>query len=477
MATIQLDKQDFDYPKKKGINRIWVVIFLFWAFPFIFFMAHLSALTNYLFPISAFCLSIVLYRTSPRLYISNTWWLWFITPEIRRLVDYQVGFQSVSPVMLSPYLATGLAFFTVVAYLPELRYKLLFPMALASAGVIYGYLVGVINAGILAATFGLLNWILPIFIGLYVAIQWRHYNAFKKTIYHTFVWGSLIMGLYGVIQYIDPPPWDRYWMLASKMLSIGLPIPYHVRIFSTMNSPGPFAMEIMGTLLMLTAGGGFWRIPAAVFGYISLLLSLVRTAWGGWAVAILYLIFRFKPENTIRYLIAGIMVITLALPILTFGPIAKDLNKRIQSIENVKQNASYQSRIAFYEDFIGKSLDTPIGSGIGNVGVAARLSSSGHVVDFDSGIMEIPYVLGWLGGMLFLIGTIWILLYISLSKWTKIDPFIAISSAIALAVFSTIIFFNSLIGSTGMFFWEFAGMAVAGIRFHRSMGSRSGTWQ
>ena len=451
---------------RHGFDKIWIPIILFWVFPFAFYLVHLSSVTNYLFPAAAFALGMALYRSHPALYLSHTWWLWFITPEIRRLVDYQIGFQPISLIMLSPYLVTGLAFFTVITYLPQLRYKALFPMVLALFGVIYGYLVGIINAGIMPATFGLLNWILPILFGLHTAIYWREYEGFKRTIYRTFVWGSLVMGLYGLFQFMDPPPWDRYWMISSKMLSIGLPLPFHVRIFSTMNSPGPFAMELMGTLLMLAAGGGFWRVPAAVFGYSAFLLSLVRTAWGGWAVGILYLIYRFKPKNLIRYFFGALLVAMLALPVLTFGPIAKDLNNRFASIQHVQQNASYQARVSFYEHFLGEAFDTPIGQGIGNVGVAARLSSSGHVVDFDSGIMEIPYVLGWLGGSLFFLGTVWISLYVSLSKWTKLDPFMAVSSAIALATLSTIPLFNNLIGTAGMFFWAFVGMAVAGIRYH-----------
>ncbi|MDX5934677.1 O-antigen ligase family protein [Acidithiobacillus thiooxidans] len=448
---------------KIHIQKIWIAIVLFWAFPFIFYLAHLSSLTNYLFPLFAFVLGIVLYRGYPGLYVGHMWWLWFITPEIRRLVDYQIGFQPISPVMLTPYLVTGLTFFSILLYFPTLLNKRVFPITLAMAGIIYGYFVGIINAGLLPATFGLLNWLLPVFFGIYVIIFAKKYESFKRSTYRTFVWGTMIMGLYGLFQYINPPPWDKYWMLASKMLSIGLPLPYHVRVFSTMNSPGPFAMELMGTLLMLSVGASFWRIPAAIFGYISFLLTLVRTAWGGWAVGLIYLIYRFKPQHTIRYIFAGILILLMALPILSVGPLAKNIDKRVQSIQNVQQNASYKARVSFYEDFLTKSLEDPIGSGIGNVGVAARLSSSGHVVDFDSGIMEIPYVLGWPGAVLFVFGTIWTLMNVVLNKLANKDSFIAVYGAIALSVFVGIPFFNSLIGTSGMLFWGFCGMAIAGM--------------
>ncbi len=452
---------------KIHIQKIWIAIVLFWTFPFIFYVAHLSSLTNYLFPLFAFVLGIILYRRYPGLYVSHMWWLWFITPEIRRLVDYQIGFQPISPVMLTPYLVTGLTFFSVLLYFPTLLNKRVFPITLAMAGILYGYFVGIINAGLLPATFGLLNWLLPVLFGIYVIIFSNKYESFKQSTYRTFVWGTMIMGIYGLFQYINPPPWDKYWMLASKMLSIGLPLPYHVRIFSTMNSPGPFAMELMGTLLMLSVGASAWRIPAAIFGYLTFLLTLVRTAWGGWAVGLIYLIYRFKPQYTIRYVVATIFVLMLALPVLSIGPIANSIDKRVQSIENVQQNASYKVRVNFYKDFFYKSLDEPIGTGIGNVGVSGRLSSSGHVVNFDSGIMEIPYVLGWPGALLFIFGTLWTLMYVTLNSSASKDPFIAVYGAIALSVFVTLPFFDTLIGTSGMLFWGFCGMTISGIRYQR----------
>lgn len=455
----------------KTISTVWYLIILFWAFPFIFYFAHLSSITNYLFPVYGFILGIKLYRNYPNLYVSHMWWLWFVTPEIRRLVDYQIGFQPVDPIMLTPYLVTGLAFFTMIKYLPELRRKELFPLSLVVIGVFYAYIVGVINTGFMPATYGLLNWLLPVLFGLYMAIRWQQYLKMRSTLYHTFVWGTLVMGGYGLVQYIHPLPWDTYWMTASKLLSIGSPRPFEVRIFSTMNSPGPFAFELMGTLLMLFAGGGFWRIPAALFGYMAFLLSIVRAAWGGWLIGLIYIISRLKPENFVRYLMGIIIVLCLAMPMLFYKPIYDRLEARFSSIENVQQNASYQARVKFYSEFFVEAFETPMGAGIGSTGTAARLGDKGHVVNFDSGIMEIPYVLGWLGATLYFLGTIWTLLYILGSRWAKVDPFIAISSGIALAVFSTIIFVDTLVGSTGMLFWAFSGTAIAGIRYRHECGT------
>ncbi|MBU2751813.1 hypothetical protein HER14_12955 [Acidithiobacillus thiooxidans] len=459
---------------RRGVQGIWLYIVLFWTFPFVFYFSHLSALTNYLFPLFGLVLGVKLYRDFPILYVSNMWWLWFVTPEIRRLVDYQIGFQPVDPIMLTPYLVTGLAFFTVLKYLPELRRKTLFPIALVLVGILYAYVVGIVTTGFMPATYGLLNWLLPVLFGLHMAIRWRDYPQVRRTLYHTFVWGTLVMGGYGLIQYVHPLPWDTYWMTASKLLSIGRPEPFQIRIFGTMNSPGPFAFELMGTLLMLFAGGGFWRIPAALFGYLAFLLSIVRAAWGGWFVGLVYIMSRLKPAHMVRYLMGLIIIVILATPMLLYKPVYDRLEARFNSIENVKQNASYQARTKFYEEFFLEAFETPLGAGIGSTGTAARLGQKGHVVNFDSGVMEIPYVLGWAGGTLFFLGTIWTLTYILSSRWSKKDPFIAISSGISLAVFSTLIFVDTLIGSTGMLFWAFAGTSIAGIHYRQVEGIKNG---
>lgn len=462
--------------KSEQARRIWIMLGLFWASPFIFYAAHIGRLSNYLFPLLALVVGAVLIFKKPNLYLSHVWWLWMLTPEIRRLIDYQIGWQPVDPVMLSPYLATALATLTVVSNIRLLNKKYLFPFALSAVGVLYGYVVGIITSGILPATFALLNWLLPILFALHIAIRWRDYEPNKNAIMNTFIAATAVMGAYGLLQFIAPPPWDRFWMISSKMMSIGQPYPFEVRVFGTMNSPGPFAFEIMGTLLLLFVAKGFWRIPAAVVGYLALLLSLVRAAWGGWAIGLLYILYRSKPKHFVRYMLGVIVLVSLALPIATYEPISKHINARFNSIENIQQNASYQSRVDLYKRFAIMSLSSPFGTGLGSLGVAARLSTNGQVVDFDSGIMEVPYSLGWLGGGLFYIGAIWNLLYITLNKRTKSDVFIAAAVGIALATFSAMIFTNTLIGTTGMLFWGFCGAAVSGIKymkiFHKNQDGR-----
>src|SRR4030081_1469123 len=54
---------------------------------------------------------------------------------------------------------------------------------------------------------------------------------------------TTILSVYGIIQYVFLPPWDAFWLQnvsAQGSLSFGKPFPFQVRVFSMLNSPGPF---------------------------------------------------------------------------------------------------------------------------------------------------------------------------------------------------------------------------------------------
>src|SRR5215212_3805467 len=121
----------------------WVTILGFVALVTLALLAHAGGALNYLYPVAAFAVGGFLYWCHPGLYLGFTFWLWFLTPEVRRLVDYQQGWDPVNPVMLAPQLVTALTFFTVLRHLPKLRLLHFFPFALVFLGLFYGYSAGV----------------------------------------------------------------------------------------------------------------------------------------------------------------------------------------------------------------------------------------------------------------------------------------------------------------------------------------------
>ncbi len=427
--------------------------------------ANAGSLLEQIYPLAALAVGALLYWRYPALYLGFAWWIWLLTPEVRRLVDYQQGWNPENLIMLAPLLVTGLTFFTLLRHLPKLQYYRLLPFGLVFLGLFYGYSVGIYRGGWQASTYDLLNWLVPVVFAFYLTVHWRNYPRFRQAIQRTFVWSILVMGVYGTLQFLDPPMWDQYWMTNAPMSSIGSPEPFEVRVFSTLNAPGPFAVVVMAGLLLLSGGrGGLVRWTAAGAGYVSFLLSLVRAAWGGWVVGLIFIALqrgRFSPRLLVGLVITGL----IALPLLTVGPVADIIDPRLQTVTNLQQDTSANERQEFYLEFAQRALLNPAGEGLGRTGVATKLSTGGELGEFgnfDSGLLNIPFVLGWPGALLYVGGLAWLLFYAMRSRGSRSDLFAVASRGIVVAVLTQLLFVNTLTGVTGMVFWCFLALAFAG---------------
>lgn len=97
---------------------------------------------------------------------------------------------------------------------------------------------------------------------------------------------AVVVGSYGIFQFLVLPEWDRNWMISSGLNSIGQPQPLLVRVFGTAESPGPYAnfigLAVVLTVYSATVCRGFlpkaaW-LGCSAFLTIPLLLSGVRSA-------------------------------------------------------------------------------------------------------------------------------------------------------------------------------------------------------
>jgi hypothetical protein len=333
--------------------------------------------------------------------------------------------------------------------------------------------VGLLRQGPAVATFDLLQWTAPVLFGLYVAQRWRVYPTVRSATIRAFALGLLLMGVYGVVQLLVVPPWDGYWMDNVEMSSIGVPEPMRVRVFSTMNSPGPYAMvTACGLLLLMGAGreAGAARWPAVAAGAAGLLLSLARTAWLGWLVGVLVLIgFADKKD---RLSLVGVL---LGVGLLAAGstallPATDVVTERVASMGDVSEDHSFQERMDFTRSLRGALLD-PVGQGLGSTGTAVKLKTH-DTLDFDNGLANVPYVLGWPGGLLFAAGVFGVMRAALRrpGRGLRITPMGAAAVASAVAVLSMMISSNTLLRPVGMLFWAGVGLAVAGAK-HRSVAA------
>ncbi|MGA7934752.1 MAG: O-antigen ligase domain-containing protein, partial [Kovacikia sp.] len=227
---------------------------------------HLGRVLNLLFPAGAFATGTFLYLRYPLFYNSFTWWIWFLTPWVRRMIDLQAGYSEPSIVLTAPLLVTSLTFLTFLKYLPKESSKVGLAFKLCAMAVIYSFLIGMIKNAPTSAILNFLGWITPILFGFHLYVNWRSYPEYSQNTQRTFFWGTLVMGVYGVVQFLIAPEWDKYWLTnvqANGIFTFGNPEPLGIRVYSTMNAPQPFAAVIMAGLILLFCGNqGALMIPA-----------------------------------------------------------------------------------------------------------------------------------------------------------------------------------------------------------------------
>ena len=439
----------------------WIAILGFSLLTGLGLLVPVGGLMRLAFPAGAFAVGAFLYQRYPLLYLGFTWWIAFLSPWVRRVVDYKSGWVDPSPILLAPFLVMLVTIVTLMRSLPRAPRQGGLPFILAFAGVVYGFLVGLINYPPMAVAVPMLNWFTPILFGYHLFINWRQYPIYRQNTQRVFLWGVLVTGVYGIWQYLVAPQWDRFWMISSKATAFGTPEPMGIRVFSTMNSPGPFATVILGGLLILFSVSGPWRLPAAIAGYLSFLLSLVRSAWLGWIVAIAMFIPSLKPKFQMRLMVTILVLALCIIPLANAGPFAETIGARLQSLTNTQGDISYNQRSEGYADALGLALSEVMGQGLGFVLEGTSLGSN------DSGVLSIFFSLGWFGAIPYLGGIILLFFCVFQNRASQTDLFASASRSIALGVFAQIGLGSVTIALSGVIFWGFAGLALAAHQYHR----------
>lgn len=244
-------------------------------------MVGAGKILNLAFPMGAFAVGTFLYFRYPLLYIGFSWWMLFLTPLVRRLSDYRGGFTDPSPMLLAPYLVTGLTLITCWRHFPKAYRQGGLPFVLSFVGVFYAFLIGLINRQPTVVFREVLDWLPPVCFGFHLWVNWQDYPSYRQNIQRIFFWGVLVMGVYGIVQFVVAPEWDLLWMNSTDIASSngGKPGPFALRIWSTTTSTEPFAGIMAAGLLLLATRKGALSISASVAGYLSLVLTMVRSAW------------------------------------------------------------------------------------------------------------------------------------------------------------------------------------------------------
>lgn len=446
------DRKNYKYPMDA-----WGIIASFFLITIVAARVGLGAVLNLLFPLGSLVVGFYLFTRYPNLYLGFTWWLWFTTPFLRRLSDYWSAYVEPSPILLAPFLVTGLTILTVIKELPKAHRTGSLPFVFALTGVTYGFCIGLANRSLYGSGFpvsliqSFLEWIVPVTFGWHLFIRWRDYTQYRQLTQQVFTWGLLVMGVYGIWQYLALPEWDHYWLMQSGLFSSqGLPDEFGgIRVWSTMHSGEPFAAYLAGGLLLLLSYRNPITLPASLASLMSLLLTTVRSSWISFFIGLVSLFSFLKPNFQIRLILLAITISLSIIPVITSETFSGDVVSRFISLSNLADDNSTEARTQTYTELLGPALNSLIGRGLG-LGVG------------DSAILSTLFQIGWIG-VFFYIGGMSLLLsklFIGSSSMSN-DSFAMAARAIILGSLIRAPVNSIFVGPGGFLLWAFIGLGMA----------------
>jgi len=411
---------------------------------------------------------------SPWRYLTAVLVLWVVTPEIRRLIDWQMGYGSISALSALPLatlLVPGFALFAGGWFRVPL--PLLGLAWLWIAGLAYGLAVGLASDLGPAALYAFAQFGLPALLGLWL-VSWSAPAARVHDRLAALLLGiATLVSLYGIYQYVALPPWDSEWMINSGMgAPIGKPEPFGLRVFSVLNSPAPCAGFLVLTLLfnlprLQTGRPGLLLQGSLCLAALS--LTFVRSAWIGLiAGLVLYLLLSPGRMRLLKpgLALAGVVgLLAFAVPALMGGDlVSQQVQARVESLGNLPNDISFNERRVLLEQQIARFGLQPQGNGLGSTGTATKLNrplNEWQVLHVDNGYLARLIEMG-LPGVLCYLATLAGGLLLVMDRWrTRRGGEAALTAAVAasqVALLLLDIAGDSHSALLGLFFWLGLGL-------------------
>lgn len=403
-----------------------------------------------------------------RLFIIYLLIIWSSMPGIRRVSDWILGeYQSISLLSIAPLLLTATIIFSLMhkklTYDNEQK-KIIYCFV---GAFIYAFAIGIINnRG--SALYEMANYVIPFLVFVYSASLSKHEMKFRDLWLSSLSTIAVFISIYGWIQYFYLPEWDKLWMENVEMNSIGIAEPMNFRIFSTLNSPGPFALFLSIAIVPMILEKR-WR---GLFGWVgvfivlsALAISLIRSSWIFAIVAIIvYIFFSRSIWKKIKYLSLIAIVVIILINIVNLIPGAAQINERLSTLANLEEDTSFNARLNFTIEMSKKILKNPLGNGFGSSGVSTKLGNNGSLGEngnFDNGILNVFFTFGWVGGALFFTGLF--LLFQMLRRKLVIIPshqsYYQLGIAMIIALLISLLGLNSMPGIGGFLIWFMISMS------------------
>ncbi len=437
-------------------STIWLLISLFVLFSIIASMAGGGKVINYCFPVAATMVAAFAYHRNPVIYVGFTWWITFLSPFVRRIADFRGGFTDPSPILLAPYLVAFVPIIYIYQLLPRMAKYGMKPFGWSIASILYSFVIALLNRPTELALRGLLDWLAPVIFGCSFFLNWRCYPALWRNTQVTFSWAALLMGGYGIFQYLTAPDWDSQWITNTQFdaLAPGFsqPGPQGIRVFSTLNSQEPFSAVMAAALLVALNSGLSIAAPGFIMGCLSLLLSFARSGFLGFIAGTITLFLGSKSASQMRLVVLGGILLACLIPLISMDEFRDLIQDRLGTLSDLKNDGSANIRASTLLGLLDTALANLIGDGVGGS-------------TFDNAFLSILMNLGWIGTVPYLMGiaTIFFRLMSSSSNSS-----ISVIRAVIVTCLIRFPVNASMIESSGMVLWGFLGLGLSAIAYENS---------
>ena len=395
------------------------------------------------------------WRCSAAAHLQTAIILLTFAPMARRIVDLSIGYDDSSLMLVGPL-------FALLAPVPQLR-RLLegnqslgsqsTPMLIVAACIVYVTMLTVFQGEWMQAASGVLKWGVPMLYAAAIGLS-ADRDEMVQAAASAFVVILPITGVIGLVQYVDPQPWDRYWMQFAPIMSAGQPIPFGVRTFSSMNGPASFAtFTAVGLLLVCFLRPRAFALLLAIPAALAFFLSLYRTAWMMLALGIVFCLMfattRVRAGIILLGLVAAVVIAAVATP---FGEVIAD---RLGTLTEVSGDDSAEERLDQFVVLWNMSDSSLFGSGFttSDVGTAGAMAIDGMII-------ACWLMMGLVVGMICLSALVWTAVNAIGAAWRDPRPEAIMVGALGCTALLQLPLANLTAGEFGFLFWTFAVLAT-----------------
>jgi hypothetical protein len=372
------------------------------------------------------------------------------------------GYVDNDPLSLAPFLATAIiaAFEFARVHVPVSIRRILLVAVLGfaigvPAGLVGGpssalYAFGAYMAAISGAILG---------VGEGISVR-------SSTLRRVLLFGLLPVAVYAILQRVLPlAPWDREWIQATKLTSIGSLEEGNIRVFASLNHPGALAPLLALSLLcyLTIHRARNVTIVGVVIVTVALSLTFVRSAWVALILgAVAHVIVSGGRSARVVFGAAAVAAaVTIALS--PVSQTAKDVVNRFESITNNQEDTSAVERKATVRETLPVAVRAPLGHGLGSAGEATKLTGESELRAADNGYLSLMYQVGPIGFLLVMAT----LGYIAVAAWDGArspapgQEMRQLLFAMLVALLVILWAGDGFYGSVGVIFWFVSGQVLA----------------